>query len=415
MDNWFRSKWFIRGISLGFAILLYVFVAIEEVDTEEESPISFTTLFGGSTQTQTLPDIPLDDIRIDSEKFVVSGVPETVSVTLEGPSSAITPVVKQQNIDVFIDLTGLEEGEHQVEIQHEPVSSQLSVYIEPKTINVMIEERSSKDFDVTVDFINTDKLPQGYQIGDHELNTETVTITSSKEIIDRIAIVKVYVDVAGLKESINKREVPVNVYDSQGNELAVRVEPGTVVISAEIENPSKEVPVSIATSGELAEGFELVSMELVTKEVEVFAVSEILDTLDEITTEPVNLSELKQSGTIKVGLVLPEKVQAPDGKELEIVVELEQTKSFDDVAIEVDNLQDGYIVHFVEPSNGQLSITVTGNEQDVRELSTEDFRVFINANDLDTGTSKVPIEVEGPENVSVDVEVEEVTIELEEV
>src|SRR5690606_30900313 len=293
MDKWFRSEGFIRGISLGFAVLLYVFVAIEEVDTEEESPISFTTLFGGSTQTQTLPDIPLDDIRIDSEKFVVSGVPETVTVTLEGPSSAITPVVKQQNIDVFIDLTGLEEGEHQVEIQHEPVSSQLSVYIEPKTINVMIEERSSKEFEVAVDFINTDKLPQGYQIGDHELNTETVTITSSKEIIDRIAIVKVYVDVAGLKESINKREVPVNVYDSQGNELAVRVEPGTVVISAEIENPSKKVPVSVATSGELAEGYELVSMELVTKEVEVFAISEILETLDEITTEPVNLSELK--------------------------------------------------------------------------------------------------------------------------
>ena len=97
MDNWFRSKWFIRGISLGFAILLYVFVSIEEVDTEKESPISFTTLFGGSTQTQKLTDIPLD-IRIDSERFVVSGVPETVTVSLEGPSSALEPVIRQRNI-----------------------------------------------------------------------------------------------------------------------------------------------------------------------------------------------------------------------------------------------------------------------------------------------------------------------------
>ncbi|WP_042142183.1 YbbR-like domain-containing protein [Paucisalibacillus sp. EB02] len=414
MDNWFRSKWFIRGISLGFAILLYVFVAIEEVDTEEESPISFTTLFGGSNQTQTLEDIPLE-IRIDSDKYVVSGVPETVTVSLEGPSSAITPVVKQQNIKVFIDLRDLEEGEHQVEIQHEELSSQLSVYIEPKTIDVMIEERASNDFNVTVDFINTDKLPKGYQIGDYELNTEKVTITSSREIIERIAIVKVYVDVAGLKESINNREVPVNVYDGQGNELAVRVEPGTVVISAEVENPSKEVPVSISTEGELPEGYELTSMELAKKEVEIFAISEILETLDEVTTEPINLSELKQSGTIKVKLALPDEVQAPGIKELEIVVELEQTKTLENVEIEVDNLQDGYIANFVEPSNGQLSITVTGNEQDVRELSIEDFRIFINASELDTGRSKVPIEVEGPDNISVDVEVDEVNVEIEEV
>ena len=279
----------------------------------------------------------------------------------------------------------------------------------------MIEERASNDFNVTVDFINKDKLPMGYQISDYELNSEKVTITSSKEIIDRIAIVKVYVDVAGLKESIKNRELPVNVYDSQGNELAVKVDPATVVISAEIENPSKKVPVSIATSGELPEGFSLVSMELVTKEVEVFAISEILETLDEVTTEPVNLSELKQSGTIKVGLVLPEKVQAPGVKELEIVVDLEQERVFDDVPIGVENLEDGYNSNFVEPSNGRLSITVTGNEQHVRELSAEDFRVFINANGLDTGRNSVPVEVEGPDNVSIDVGVEEVTIEIEEV
>lgn len=412
MDNWFRSKWFIRGISLGFAILLYVFVSIEEADTSNESLIP--NLFGGSSQTETLTGVPLD-ILIDGEQYVVSGVPESVTVSLEGPASALTPIVRQRNIELFVDLRDLTEGEHEVEIEYDNVPNQLSVYIEPKTITVFIEKRASNEFNVSVDFINEDKLPEGYQIGAYELNTNTVKVTSSKEIIERIAIVKVYVDVAGLTESINNREVPVNVYDSQGNELAVRVDPATVVISAEIENPSKSVPVSVATTGELQEGYSIVSMEPKVEEVEVFAVSDILDNLDEIKTEPIDLSEITKSGTIKVGLALPDRVLPPDVNEIEIEVKLEQTKTLEKVPIEVDNLADGYIVSFIEPNEAQLSITVTGNEQDVRDLSAEDFRIAIDANGLETGRNTVPLEIEGPENVTVDTEVKEVVIEIEEV
>lgn len=412
MDNWFRSKWFIRGISLGFAILLYVFVSIEEADTSNESLIP--NLFGGSSQTETLTGVPLD-ILIDSEQYVVSGVPESVTVSLEGPASALTPIVRQRNIELFVDLRDLTEGEHEVEIEYDNVPNQLSVYIEPKTITVFIEKRASNEFNVSVDFINEDKLPEGYQIGAYELNTNTVKVTSSKEIIERIAIVKVYVDVAGLTESINNREVPVNVYDSQGNELAVRVDPATVVISAEIENPSKSVPVSVATTGELQEGYSIVSMEPKVEEVEVFAVTDILDNLDEIKTEPIDLSELTKSGTIKVGLALPDRVLPSDVNEIEIEIQLEQTKTIDEVPIEVNNLADGYNHRLIEPNESQLSITVTGNEQDVRDLSAEDFRITIDASGLETGRNTVPLEIEGPENVTVETEVKEVVIEIEEV
>ncbi|WP_339217446.1 CdaR family protein [Ornithinibacillus sp. FSL M8-0202] len=411
MDNWFRSKWFIRGISLGFAILLYVFVSIEEADTSNESIIP--NLFGGSSQTETLTGVPLD-ILIDSEQYVVSGVPESVTVSLEGPASAITPIVRQRNIELFVDLRDLTEGEHEVEIEYDNVPNQLSVYIEPKTITVFIEKRASNEFNVSVDFINEDKLPEGYQIGAYELNTNTVKVTSSKEIIERIAIVKVYVDVAGLTESINNREVPVNVYDSQGNELAVRVDPATVVISAEIDNPSKSVPVSVATTGELQDGYSIVSMEPKVEEVEVFAVSDILDNLDEIKTEPIDLSELTKSGTMKIGLALPDRVLPSDVNEIEVEIQLEQTKTIDEVPIEVDNLADGYNLRFIEPNESQLSITVTGNEQDVRDLSAEDFRIAIDATGLEAGRNTVPLEIEGPENVTVDTDVEEVVIEIEE-
>src|SRR5699024_4834521 len=107
MDNLFRSKWFVLAISLAFAILLFVFVNVEINDKNAEN-----RFFGTSDDTETVENVPVD-IRID-KNFVVSGVPENVTVSLEGPKSIIAPVAKQRNFDVFVDLQGLGEGEHQV-------------------------------------------------------------------------------------------------------------------------------------------------------------------------------------------------------------------------------------------------------------------------------------------------------------
>src|SRR5699024_4289379 len=155
-----------------------VFVSVEENPNQPE-----LRFFGSSTEMQTLDDVPVD-IRID-ENYVVSGVPEFVSVTLEGPTSILTKTVRLRNFDVFVDLTGLEEGDHTVEIEYENVPDDLSIYIEPKTIDVTIEERATEEFPVSVDFLNTDKLPDGYELGETTIDPETVTITSSKSVVEQ--------------------------------------------------------------------------------------------------------------------------------------------------------------------------------------------------------------------------------------
>src|SRR5699024_2421416 len=216
MDKWFRSKWFVRTISLAFAIMLFTVVSIEEAeDSQNENSIFFSS---SSQEMKTIDEVPVQ-IRIDNEQYVVSGVPEFVSVSLEGKTSTITPLVRQLNFDVFVDLEGLDAGEHTVEIQYEYVPNDVSIYIEPKTIDVTIEEKASKEFSVTIDMLNTSEVPDGFELGTPVVEPSKVTITSSKSVIEQIAIVKVFVDVAGLKEPIKNREVPVNVYDGQGNEL----------------------------------------------------------------------------------------------------------------------------------------------------------------------------------------------------
>lgn len=407
MDKWFSSKWFVRIVSLAFAVSLFVYVSVEVNKSNTESSI-FT---GKSEEVQTLNDVPVG-IRIDNENYVVSGVPEFVTVSFKGSSGVITPALKQRNFDVFVDLEGLGEGEHMVDVEHANVSKDLSVYIEPKTVEVTIEEKATKEFEVNVDFINTDKIADGFELGDYKIEPRTVTVTSSKSMIDQIGIVKVFVDATDLNEPINKREVPVNVYDTQGNELKVNVDPENVLVSADVDNPSKKVPINVPTTGELPEGYSLTSITADADEVEIYAKSTVLNDLEEVSTEKIDLSEIKETGKIDASLSLPDGASVSDGEKVEVSVEVEKTKMIKGVPIEEENLGDEQEISFIEPKNPEMDITVVGNETDVKGLSAEDFHILIDVDSLEPGEHRVAVSIEGPVDLETTGEFKEVTIEI---
>lgn len=444
MDNWFKSKWFVRIISLIFAVFIYTFVNVSE------NPSQSDPTFSGSTdQSHMLDEVPVE-IKIDEENYVVSGVPEYVTVNLQGSAGKVMPLISQRNFDVFVDLRGLEEGEHTVELQH-TISKDIEAYIEPKSIPVTIEERASKEFSIVADFINSDKMAEGYELVSHEVEPGTVTITSSRSVIDQIGAVKVYVNLEGLEGSINNREVPVNVYDTQGNELNVRIAPESVQVSAELDNPSKSVPVTVETIGKLPEGYAINSISANVEEVEVYSTSDILKNITEVSTEAIDLSKVTESGTVEAKLKLPEGVNAPEMETIEVTIEIEeseeeeeaevqaeaqeeetqaqpesQTQSesqeeaesqvIEDVPITEEELQEGLSVTYMEPDTAVTSITVESNQEEISELTVDDFQASINLSGLEAGEHQVPIIIEGPETegIKFTADKEEVLVEINE-
>src|SRR5699024_2130888 len=120
---------------------LYLFVNIEANTEQNESRVDP----GTASEVQVLDDVPLD-IKIDAEQYVVSGVPEEVSVTLEGKNSVIAPIARLMNFKVEVDLTEYGEGEHTVELQAEGLPDNVKAYIEPKELDVQIEKRAVQEF-----------------------------------------------------------------------------------------------------------------------------------------------------------------------------------------------------------------------------------------------------------------------------
>src|SRR5690625_7165386 len=101
MDKWFDNKWFVRVISLVFACLLYFFVDMDVTPQQAETRVP-----GSVEQTEILNDVPVN-IRIDSDRYVVSGVPELVYVSLEGAVSVLTQILMKRNLEVEGDLGAL--------------------------------------------------------------------------------------------------------------------------------------------------------------------------------------------------------------------------------------------------------------------------------------------------------------------
>lgn len=404
MDKLFQNKWAIRIMSLIFAVSLYLYVNIETDTAKTDSSV----IPGASTEVQVLDGVPLD-VKIDADQYVVSGVPEEVTVSLEGKTSVLTPIVRQRNFKVFADLRELGEGEHTVNIEYENIPKNLKTYIEPKSIDVEIEKRASREFAIDVDFVNMDKLPIGYELGDVEVNPETVTIVSSENVIDQIAMVKAYIDVKDLKESIRNREVPISVYDIQGNDLNVRVEPGSVAVSLPVERPSKKVPLTIETKGELPEGFEMKEVEA-DEEIEVFGKKETLNNLDSISTKELDLSKVEKSGEYQVELDFPDDVTANE-EETTVEVELERQKVFEAVDIEVKG-KDSSAVTFVEPDTSKMKVTAKGSDQAVAGLKKADVKAEIDLKGVPDGEHQAKVNITGPEGITYEPEFKNVKVDV---
>ncbi|WP_017473152.1 CdaR family protein [Amphibacillus jilinensis] len=414
MNDWLNKPWVIRIISLVLAVFTFLIISFDNQDTRSADIGSFDAIFNSSQETQTIEDVPVN-IQIDDEQYVVSGVPQTVSMTLQGTVSVVQSTVTQRNFDVFVDLEDLEPGTHVVPIEHDGISNRLSVDIEPSEVEVSIEERGTGEFEVVIDYTNLDQMEPGFEIDSASITPETVIITSSQSVIDRISVVKAFVDVEGIGESLTLNDVPVRVFDSEGNQLNARIEPETVSVDLEVSSPNKTVPIEVETTGDLPEDFQLVSIEAEDSDVQVFASEENLDLINEISTEPIDLSEITESDTIEVSLQTPDNVRLLSTSTVNVYIEVEEIteETIEDVEINIENLSNNLTSSFVDPETGQIDLTIIGYPSEIADLDQGDFELIIDLGGINSGEHQLPIEVEGPNGLEVSLPMEEAIIQVE--
>ncbi|MBB5148480.1 MULTISPECIES: CdaR family protein [Ureibacillus] len=294
MDKFFDNIWVLRATAFILAFLLFFYVKAELTGGGKEST--------SNNHVDIITDVPLE-VYYDSENLIVTGLPETVDVTIEGPMQIVLKTKFQKDFKVFVDLNSLLIGEHRVTIQHENFSDKLNVTIDPEVVDVVIEEKVTQEFRVDPE-INNRLFAEGYVLKSMMAEPSKVIVTGAKSIIENISYVKATVSAPeGIKESFTQ-EANVKVLDSNLNKLDVSIQPETVNVTVEVEEYSRDIPITLRQIGTPQQGVVINELNTDTKTIELFGPKSIIDSLKSLVVE-FDVSKVDRSGNYEVDLNLP--------------------------------------------------------------------------------------------------------------
>lgn len=318
MDKMMDSPWVLRIIALFLACLLFFSVRTELTSSNKTT---------SSEQTDVIRDVPVD-VYYDNENLIVTGLPKTVDVTIKGPMQLVLQAKAAKDFSVFVDLSNLLIGKHNVRLQYENISNKLQVTLDPAMVNVNIEEKVTQEFRVDPE-MNNRLIEEGFILKGMTAKPATVYVTGAKSAIESISYVKATVTgEQGLTEPFSQ-VAAVKVLDRDLNKLDVTIEPETVKVKVDIAEYSKELPVVMKEIGKAPDDVTINELTLNQKMVRVYGRKSIIDSLNGIPVE-VDLSKITESKTYEYDVKLPEGVTKISDTKIKIkadITKVEQEKT----------------------------------------------------------------------------------------
>ena len=452
MDKLMDRPWFLRFTALFLAIVLFYTVQTDVGNINGKA---------AGNQLDIIREVPVD-VYYDNENLVVTGVPETVNVTIEGPINIVQTTKLLKDFSLIVDLRTLTMGKHTVQIKHENISEKLEVRIDPASVDVVIEEQVTEVFQVEAEF-NERQLAENFSVVNMEVIPSTIEVTGAKSVIESISFVKA--TVSG-EEGINKsfeQQAKVRILDKDLNKLDVSVAPENVAVKVEVEENNKEVPIVLKAIGTPPDGVVIDSLSTDQDKLILYGPSQVLNEIKEYVVE-IDVSKMDGSGTLDVDIKKPKgvselsiskiavqvkaTVEKPgkdsDGKDtpddevasgepdIEVVKEPEtdtetesetdttedvvstETINFKNVEVAVTGLDKKFTSTLLQPESGLLTLTVTAEPDIVEKLDIEDFTVSIDASKTAVeGEQVYPVTVKGPKDIKWILSENEVTMKVE--
>ncbi len=427
MDRILNNKWSIRIIALLLAAILFTSVHASNKDTT-----SFSTT--SSSDSEVIENVPVK-VYYDKTNLYISGVPETVTVTISGPRSIVQSAKAQQDFTVYADLKNASIGTQEVKLQVKDLSDRLKVKIDPASVSVNVQEKVTKKFSVDVE-LSKSVIADGYQAGTPIIDPKKVSITGAKDTIEQIAYVKATLEDDGNHKSEFTDKATVSVFDSNLNKLDVDVSPQEVEVTVPVEKVGKSVPVKIKQEGTPESDIEISSMTPDKSEVVVVGDDAVLDKIKEIEI-PIDVSKIKADTVKEVTVPVPNGAKSVQPTTIEVKIktikkseantetntsdnnksdendsndstkddsgdnDTKISKSFSNIQVYMSGLKSTLDAQMITPANGKVSVTITGEKKTIDGISAKDLSVIANLSKGKAGDYSIPLELNGlPDNVA---------------
>lgn len=365
--------------------------------------------------SKTITGIPvaiLNEEAITSQDMVYEIVQgRTVDIKVEGRRS----VVEKLTIDDFTASADLSELSitNSVQISVDAVSSairrEINISVVDTMMKVAIEERGEQKLPITV--VTKGETQEGYAVVSAAATPNMVTVTGAASKVKDIKTVRVEVDVEGLNTSISTRGELI-LLDADGDRIEsdkITRNLSTVSVKVVIQK-TKEVPIQIVPSGEVAEGFGIAGpIEYQPTTVLIAGEEEVLRSIREISIEDIDITDVNSDyeTTLDINNYLPDGVVIADSTQniaVKINIEklVEKTLSIRVEDIDFTGTDDRFQYEVVSEEK-QFELTVTGLKRDLDALTVQDLQPSIDVSDYTgEGTYNARVDLQDLEHIQYD-------------
>ena len=347
-------------------------------------------------QVETINEDALHSVHKVYE--IVEG--NTASVTVRGKRSVVDNL-GTDDISATADLSEL-SSVNAVAIKvrlKRNVSSDIVLTCN-QVLKVSLEDMEKKQVKLTIE---TEGTPaEGYSVGECTTRPGVIEVTGGSSVIDRIATVRVTINVNGASQDITKTVEPV-AYDKRGN----RVFSSTLSFSEKIIRvrakllQNKTIPVKIKVSGEPAEGYEFVeavclpeTIEIAGSEKKLANVSQLVIPID-ITGRTDASGDLEQEITVEDYLD-EDVIVLEDYQKLTVTLSIEKLIrkkiQLQTTKVQISNVDEDYMAT-VYGNVGTLELTLEGRESVIEELSDTDLSAYVDCSGLENGIYSLPVQI----------------------
>lgn len=377
-------RWLVSNLGL-IVISLFLAILAWAVAVEEENP----------TSERRFPSAVAVDISQPPEGMIAYGETDVEAyVTLKAPES-VWGILQEEDIHAEVDLSGLEEGTHQLPIDVQVDRSPVAIRgVDPEAVTIHLEPVRVISLPVSVRIQGSTAL--GYVARSPQVQPLTVTARGPASLVTQAVEARVAVSVEGARADI-RQEFELEPRDSHGEVVPhLMLEPAEVSVQVPVEQLSgfRDLSVMALLEGQAAPGYRISSITVDPPVVTVFGPPDVIEGIPGyIQTTPLNIEGAQEDIEIELPLTVPDGVSLTGMQDPLVDVRVSIVPQEGSLTLERPVEIQGLTEMTATVAPETVEVILTGPQPVLDSLEEEDVQVFVDVFGLSPGTHSVEPQV----------------------
>lgn len=358
-------------------------------------------------KTATAPLVTVEITGVPSDLIVVpqpnQATPPTVQVTAMVPPDQVNKVSASW-FQATIDVSGsTEPGTKTYPVVVKPLQPGVNPQsVTPSVLPVTLEREAQRDMPITP--VYQGQLPPGYTYSPPVFDTQTVTVRGPESVLQKVASVIAVIRLDNAKSSFQSTVslIPQNSQAGDISDPLLQLNPKAVHVSVAIQpaQTTRTVAVLPQVTGQPAEGYVVAGVSVNPIQVLLVGDASALDTLNNITTAPVDVSGITGSITKSAALQPPKNISVAGNQSVQVTVQVQPLLASELMAVAptVVGVPAGAQVQL---SDSSVSVSLQAPSQTLKSLQPKDISVVLDVSGLGSGAHDLAPTVTAPAGVTV--------------